>query len=569
MKSLSKKATAILNVAILLLVILILFPVPAEAAAVHRDFIMKWEFTLKDFEYHGKNYEGYIEIWYDVNMLRAGGFGAGRYIEMSGYELDTIEHDTNGTWWSMSAAVPGTLVDGYDRMVRLVGEAFDTADGPHYEVYDDFEACIGNPRPKLFSLSPEYGNAGTQVILTGENFGDMTTQGGYVTMTPFFRHGTFFDPEHVPVVSWSDNQIVIEVPVLYTKPQVVYVKVGRLDKPGGYVTQESTELRFKITEAGMDPDQLPPTSRTWAHDSIGVTTPSDTWYLAEGCTGGDFETWVLVQNPNDTEVTVDLTFMTSSGPVPGPQDFAIPGNARYSFKANNYVIDNDVSTEVVSEGGNVVCERAMYGNSKRWAHDSIGVTTPSDTWYLAEGCTGGDFETWVLVQNPNPDPVSVDVTFMTTSGPVPGPQDFNIPSNSRVSFNAKLFVTDFNVSTKVESEGGSVICERAMYGGNRTWAHDSIGATKPVKNWYLAEGSTGYGFESWVLVQNPNDSEVQVTLTYMTPHGVGTDDPITLPPNSRISINVAAMAPVEPEVSVKVTASQPVIVERAMYGNPL
>jgi hypothetical protein len=27
----------------------------------------------------------------------------------------------------------------------------------------------------------------------------------------------------------------------------------------------------------------------------------------------------------------------------------------------------------------------------------------------------------------------------------------------------------------VVSEGGNVICERAMYGGNRTWAHDSIG----------------------------------------------------------------------------------------------
>ncbi|RJP33359.1 MAG: hypothetical protein C4536_04335, partial [Actinobacteria bacterium] len=33
--------------------------------------------------------------------------------------------------------------------------------------------------------------------------------------------------------------------------------------------------------------------RTWAHDSIGVTSPSTLWYLAEGCTAGDFETWLL------------------------------------------------------------------------------------------------------------------------------------------------------------------------------------------------------------------------------------------------------------------------------------
>jgi hypothetical protein len=42
----------------------------------------------------------------------------------------------------------------------------------------------------------------------------------------------------------------------------------------------------------------------------------------------------------------------------------------------------------------------------------------------------------------------VDITFMTGSGPVPGPQDFPIAGNSRVTFNANLFVTDYNVSTK-------------------------------------------------------------------------------------------------------------------------
>lgn len=100
---------------------------------------------------------------------------------------------------------------------------------------------------------------------------------------------------------------------------------------------------------------------------------------------------------------------------------------------------------------------------------------PASVWYLAEGCTGGDFETWILVQSPNFDPVSVDLAFMTGSGPVPGPQDYRIAGNSRESFRANDYVTDFKVSTKVESEGGNIICERAMYGGSRTWAHDSIG----------------------------------------------------------------------------------------------
>jgi len=126
---------------------------------------------------------------------------------------------------------------------------------------------------------------------------------------------------------------------------------------------------------------------------------------------------VLVQNPNDSAVTVDLTFMTSTGPQEGPQGFPIAGNSRQSFSVNSFVTDYNVSTKVESTGGEVICERAMYGGNRTWAHDSIGVTTPATTWYLAEGCTGGDFETWVLVQNPNDSAVTVDLTSPTTTSP--------------------------------------------------------------------------------------------------------------------------------------------------------
>ncbi|MDD3719522.1 MAG: hypothetical protein PHP28_12770, partial [Actinomycetota bacterium] len=146
-----------------------------------------------------------------------------------------------------------------------------------------------------------------------------------------------------------------------------------------------------------------------------------------------------------------------------------------SFNADLYVTDYDVSTKVEATGA-VICERAVYGGNRTWAHDSIGVTSPTRVWYLAEGATAGDFETWVLVQNPGTEAVTVDLTFMTGSGPVAGPQDVEIAGGSRMSFNADLYVTDYDVSTKVEATG-AVICERAVYGGNRTWAHDSIGCS--------------------------------------------------------------------------------------------
>ncbi len=117
----------------------------------------------------------------------------------------------------------------------------------------------------------------------------------------------------------------------------------------------------------------------------------------------------------------------------------------------------------------------MYGNSRTWAHDSIGTTAPAPVWYLAEGCTQGGMETFILVQNPGDDPVKVDLTFMTSSGPVQGPQGFALAPHSRVTFAAGDYVSDWDVSTVVTALGGNVVAERSMYGNSRTWAHDSIG----------------------------------------------------------------------------------------------
>ncbi|MEW6554170.1 MAG: hypothetical protein AB1384_07795, partial [Actinomycetota bacterium] len=48
-----------------------------------------------------------------------------------------------------------------------------------------------------------------------------------------------------------------------------------------------------------------PAARRCAHDSVGATAPAASWYLAEGSTAGGMETYVLVQNPGDTEARVD------------------------------------------------------------------------------------------------------------------------------------------------------------------------------------------------------------------------------------------------------------------------
>jgi len=308
----------------------------------------------------------------------------------------------------------------------------------------------------------------------------------------------------------------------------------------------------------------PTTTRTWGHDSVGVTAPATNWYLAEGSTNGGFETWVLVQNPGASAAHVSLTYMTPAGPVDGPK-YTLPANSRKSFSVADSVPDEwSVSTTVASDAP-VVAERAMYWGNYREGHDSIGVTAPAKQWYLAEGCTNGNFETWILVQNPNGSPANVSLTYMTPSGPVPGPKARLQPNSRQTFYAADSVPGEWSVSTMVTADQ-PVVTERAVYGGNRSWGTDSVGVAAPAKQWYLAEGCTSGGFESWILVQNPNDSSAEVSLTYMTPNGEEPGPSITLPGNSRQTFNVGDTVPGNWEVSTKVTSDLPVVAERAMYG---
>lgn len=304
----------------------------------------------------------------------------------------------------------------------------------------------------------------------------------------------------------------------------------------------------------------------WAHESIGVSQTATNWYLAEGCTAPGYSTRISVMNPNAAAAEIALTYMTPSGPRAGPKE-TLAANSRKSYDVGATVSSAwSVSTQVTSNVP-VAAERVMFGSGGNWAHDSVGVSTTAKTWYLAEGSTGEGFETWVLVQNPNTVPAKVNLTYMTENGAVSGPE-MTIGPKSRETFEvAKTVPGTWSVSTKVTSDQ-PVVAERAMYLANRQKdATDSIGVRALARTWFLAEGCTLSGFESWVLVQNPNATPARVTFTYMTANGAQRGPSETLAPNSRKTYNIADTVNLCDAVSTQVTSDSNIAVERSMYGN--
>ncbi|MCG2795497.1 MAG: hypothetical protein L6427_06485 [Actinomycetia bacterium] len=302
--------------------------------------------------------------------------------------------------------------------------------------------------------------------------------------------------------------------------------------------------------------------RQCATGSLGATCADTNWYVAEGSTYGGFETWILVQNPGSEPAEVNLMYYTDSGMVSGPIITVQPG-CRETVNVADTVETFEVSTEVTSDNP-VVVERALYYNNRQCATGSVGATGTHTDWYVAEGSTYGGFETWILVQNPGSEPAEVNVTYQTGWGEVSGPT-LTVGAGCRESINVADTVETYTVSTQVTSDN-PVVVERALYYDNRQCATGSLGAGFTGTTWYVAEGSTYGGFETWILVQNPGEDTAHVTLTYMTGEGEKEGPGIEVAPGCRVSVNIADTVDTY-NVSTQVTSDKPVVVERALYYN--
>ena len=300
-----------------------------------------------------------------------------------------------------------------------------------------------------------------------------------------------------------------------------------------------------------------------------------TWYLAEGSTAWGFFTSIQIENPNSEDVTAKVTYMTAEGEVARP-DITLPAMSQTTLRPGDYDLRNtDFSTKVECKEGKIIAvDRTMswhlggYGNVAGH-HNSIGVNSPNTTWYLPEGSSAWGFETWLLIQNPNQQEATCQVTYMIEGV---GPQTFEkrVPAQSRATYNMAEDVGEQDASIKVESNL-PVITERSMYilaqRGDTEGRHggsDSIGATTAAKDYYLAEGSTGWGFTTYILIQNPNKTEAEVTITYMTNTGQVSDEPFKLPAEGRKTICVNDTHP-NMDLSTWVHADKPIVAERAMY----
>jgi len=246
-------------------------------------------------------------------------------------------------------------------------------------------------------------------------------------------------------------------------------------------------------------------------------------------------------------------------------DLHMAGYSRLTLAVNDLVPSSDVSTHIHADMP-VVAERAMYWGDRDGGHATLGVTEGCATWYLAEGTTAWGFEEYVLVQNPTATAASITFTFMKPGGSQVRAA-YAVGPYSRFTLNVAEVVPGSDVSTYVQADQ-PVIAERAMYwprgSRDRAGGHCSTGSVTAAYLWYLAEGTTAWGFDEYVLLVNTSEDIALATLVFMRTDGSTLNHVVSIPGRARTTIHANMVDPGR-DASVQVISDRPLVVERAMY----
>lgn len=304
---------------------------------------------------------------------------------------------------------------------------------------------------------------------------------------------------------------------------------------------------------------------------------NSTWYFAEGSTRPPFDLWLLLQNPDPFPAETRITYMAGDGRLV-EQTVRVPASSRYSIYVNQVLPDADLSIRVESDG-NVLAERAMYFGHD--GHVSPGTAAASRTWYLAEGSTAPPFDTWVLLHNPDTSPASVLVRFYKEDGSQQEVALTLLPGSRQSIYVNQLFRSP-GFATVVHADR-PIVVERAMYFGDQIataapadgvlppsrpgdgmGGHGMMAVKAPSRTWYMAGGRTRDGYDTWLLVHNPNPAVATIRATFFVEDGPPITRDFGIRPNARLSVYTNQVLP-DAVFGIKVEADVPVVAERATY----
>jgi autotransporter-associated beta strand protein len=402
--------------------------------------------------------------------------------------------------------------------------------------------------------------------------------------------GGFFDED---VLIANPNDTAAPVTLTFSKEDGTQVVATRTVPAQARLTVhvdqipglESTAVSAQVTSDSKVP-LVVERSMFWdpsyyaGHTGTAVDQPAADWFFAEG-SQGFFNTFVLVINPNTTPTDVTFTFFRENEPTV-IKTVTVGATTRLTLFAGDVpdLVNRSFGIAVHATQA-IMAERSMYFGTRpdgqlSGGTESAGVTAPSTHWFMAEGATGGFFDTFILLSNPQTTAANVTVQYLLDTGDtITVPK--TIPANTRLTINIEaeddVRLKNAAVSTVVTSDV-AIIAERSMYwpGVVLPWGegHNSFGVVDAGTAWGLGEGRIGgpHNFHTYILLANPQTTSAEVTVSYLRESGAPVTKTYTVAPTSRFNIDTSSVTDLHDEsfgAVIHVTNGVPIIVERSMY----
>jgi hypothetical protein len=166
-------------------------------------------------------------------------------------------------------------------------------------------------------------------------------------------------------------------------------------------------------------------------------------------------------------------------------------------------------------------------------------SSASDRWYTAIGSTAAGTNLYVPLLNPFPDDAIVGLSFATDQGrAVPGDlQGVVVPGRS-------LKVVDIGehvrrrdgVSVEVVARRGRLVAGRNFRKGNGS--STALAAPSPAPTWYIPGGVRTEGVTNRLVVANPSDQDVEVSVELRLQEGVIEPFTLAVPAQDRAELNL-------------------------------
>lgn len=311
--------------------------------------------------------------------------------------------------------------------------------------------------------------------------------------------------------------------------------------------------------------------RQGGHDGVGSPNLSHTYYFAEGYTGGGFDTFFTVFNPNWWATNVRFTFMLPAGST-RTLDIVVGPRSRRTVNARDTVGSTEFATRIVSGSGPIHVEQPIYFDylGLRGGSVNSGQTELSPTANFAEGYTGSGFDEYLTLGNPHPMPVSVTIRFLLESGAPVVLTDTLVPTSRKTYKVNDILGPGVAHGTRIEASRPIMAARPMYFSYGPGWQGGDVGIGFSASQWALfAEGyANSPNFHPYITIANPNPTAANVNVLFMFPppehpmlHSV------TVPPNGRSTIRVLNLFDAR-EFSAFVLSTdpaKPVLVERPQY----